>query len=235
MDYDYTYDIDDGVQLCAARLNAINALLTSYLAGNNQVDAANAYITSIKTHVIRSPGIKVILGNVNENEYQAPVLFSMMAYRSGCYRAKVKPFLKRQENINKDIVDEIREKISTDPSEYYKLLDENEMQIKTQLLKLPIFKKNSDKWNTESKKVFGDWEWDYNRAAEEAAKNYATAEKYRYGRGGYGKNMSTAIHLYTLAADAGHSEAQHDLANIFEGRANLAKYRDSNMEQYKKV
>ena len=247
-DYDYTYDIDDAVNLCAARLNAINALLTSHFQDKNDVDVANAYINSIKTDVIMSPGIEVTVGKVKN--YQAPVLFSMMAYSSGCYKAKVEPFLKNQEKINKRIVYAIREKITTDPSKYYNLINHNEMQIKTQLLKKlsNIFKKNSAEWNTESKKVFGEWEWNYNfvtskaaaeaKAATEAkaaAEDYEMARKYRYGWAEYGifmTNKAKAEELYKRAADAGHSEAQYDLANIYNRRASLA---EAERERYKRM
>ena len=153
-DYDYTYDIDDAVNLCSARLSAINALLTSYFQDKNDVDVANAYVNSIKTVNIRSPGIHVVAnGQLSAMRSQAPMLFSMMAYSSGCYKAKVETFLNNQEKINKDIVNAIRKQITTDPSKYYHLIDNNEMQIKTQLLtKLSnIFKKNSAEWTT----VFG--------------------------------------------------------------------------------
>jgi hypothetical protein len=172
MNYDYTYDIDDAVNLCAARLNAINALLTSYFQDMRDVYVANAYINSIKTNIIRSPGIRVIVDKVKE--YQAPMLFSMMAYSSGCYKAKVEPFLKNQYKINKPIVDAILEKIRTDHSKYYNLINDYEMQIKTQLLKKlsKIFEKNSAEWNIESKKVFGEWEWDYNFETAKAAAQY---------------------------------------------------------------
>ena len=245
-DYDYTFDIDDNVNLCAARLNAINALLTSYSQDKNYVDVANAYINSIKTDVIRSPGIEITVGNVKE--YQAPVLFSMMAYNSGCYKAKVEPFLKNQEKINKTIVNEIREKITTDPSNYYILINNYEMKIKTQLLKKlsNIFEKNSAPW----KKVFDESEWNYNKVAAEtkaaaeakaAAEDYDMAQKYRYGRTEYGwaetptqreENKAKAEELYRRAADAGHSEAQYDLANIYERRAVLA---EAERERYKRM
>ena len=60
------------------------------------------------------------------------------------------------------------------------------------------------------------------------------ARLYRYGwsESGILKNTATAEELYKRAADAGHSEAQYDLANIYEKRAVLA---EAERERYKHV